>query len=168
MATSRVRSSSGGWPPVNASTASIDGADDPRRVEVATAEDLVEPLDAELDAAGVHGLGDAVGVERQDVAGLERRVVWSYSSLVEEAQRRAADLLERVDDPLAAPLQPRRVVPGAGVGQRPRRRVEDAVERRDEHLVAGGVALAQLPVDMPQQRRPAAREARAGCGPGCA
>ena len=31
-------------------------------------------------------------------------------------------------------------------------RVEDAVERRDENLVAGRVMLGELPVDMPQQR----------------
>ena len=75
------------------------GADDPRRVEVAAAQDLVEPIDAELGAAVVHGLGDAVGVEGQDVAGLERQGRLVVLEVVEQAQRRAADLVERVDDP---------------------------------------------------------------------
>ncbi len=165
---SRVRSSSGGWPPVKRVDGLDNGADDPRRVEVAAAQDRVEPFDAELGVAVVHGLGDAVGVEGQGVVGLERQGRLVVLELVDEAQRWAADLVEGVDEILAAPLQPRRVVPGTGVGQRAPRRVEDPVERRDEPLVAGVVPPAQLPVDVPQQHGRRLGRARAGRGPGCA
>ena len=83
--------------------------------------------------------------------GLQRQRRLFVLELVKEPQRRPADLLERVDRAVAAPLQPRRVVAGARVGERALRGVVDPVKRRDEHLVGSRVVMRKLPVDMPQQ-----------------
>ena len=71
-ATSKVRSSSG-----LSAGEQIDGldrgADDLRCIEATSPQDLIEPSHAELNVFGIHGFGNPVGIDRQDVARNERQ-----------------------------------------------------------------------------------------------
>ena len=85
--------------------------------QVASRQDLVELLQPELLVLGVHGLGDAVGVEHQDVAGTKSQRRLGIVDVLEEPQGRPSHVLERIDPAQRTPLQLGRIMPGAAVGE---------------------------------------------------
>ena len=101
-----------------------------------------KPFLAEERAAGVQRLGDAVGVEEEPLAGLQRKRARAVLGAFQKRQHRPGPVHDVVRLPVRD-LQ-RRVVPGVGVGHPPALQVEHAAPRREEHV--GGVAAAELGV----------------------
>ena len=112
-------------------------------------DELAEPLVAEAVALRVHRLGDAVGVEQEEIAGAERQRRLprepSNRSPCRSSGRAPGRPASGPADVREARVRPRArrsagSVPGARVGQRPRAQVHDGVGHRDEAARSRGAA----------------------------
>ena len=106
--------------------------------------ELDQRLLAEELARRIHGLGDAVGVEQQQVARGEAHGLILVAAALQRSEGRARPPAKDLDGRGLADNQ-RRVVAGGGEGEVAGSQVEDAAERSDEH--AGVVVLGQLGID---------------------
>ena len=131
LMTTRVKSSSKPARPAKARVASTTASTRFReRMARVPPDDVLEAIDAEHLARTVHDLDDAVGVQHEDVAGLDRCGARDERGRIPHAQRRAA-AGEHVARPAGAEQQ-RRVVPAVGEGEGPGAGLEQAVDRGDE------------------------------------
>ena len=120
------------------------------RTRFAVSELPHEPLRAELIVVQASRLSDSIRVKQHCVVPFESHVAFLEGFGVIHPQGKTPDVVQGVNRSIGTTFHKRRRVAGVGVGKPPSRRLVNAEERGDENAKW---LVAQLPIDMPQQRR---------------